>query len=100
MNADELVGDFLHEGGTVQNVGSDGQAEYPGDVRCGCSHACLTKFSKTVVRANRLSLAELEKNEKEMLVLGILVSQKFSEEVTQRGIQRNTRIAFRYKFEG
>ena len=60
----------------------------------------MTKFQNEVVQANRLNLAEFDKNEKEMPVLGILDSQKFSEEVTQKGKKGKKRIAFRYKFEG
>ena len=45
-------------------------------------------------------MAEFEKNEKEMLVLGILDSQKFSEGVTQKGRKRKKIIAFCYKVEG
>ena len=40
--------------------------------RCGCNRDCFKLFPKEAVEANRFMVLDLEKSQKEMLVLGIL----------------------------
>ena len=79
--AREFVGD--------QNKNDERQPPLPAahvhGIRCGCSHECLKKFSPENVESNRLTMRELEKDEKEMIVFGVLESVKWDENVTARG---------------
>ena len=75
----------------------------PGDqvqVRCGCSQECLKKVEWEAVEANRFTMQELEKGEKDVLVLALMNSGMFAEETNARNKKRKNRVGFQYTFEG
>lgn len=77
---------FVEEEGGEISTGegsvAGGASVHVEQVRCGCSRECLGKVAREKVAANRLTMCELEKGEKEVLVLGIMNSGTFSEELT------------------
>ena len=68
-------------------------------VRCGCSRECLKNISRHKIEANRLNMCELEKGEKEILVLGLMDSERFSGEHTTKKTKRK-HAAFEFSLEG
>ena len=75
----------------------------PGDqvqVRCGCSQECLKKVEWEAVEANRFTMLELEKGQKDVLVLALMNSGMFAEETNARNKKRKNRVGFQYTFEG
>ena len=67
--------------------------------QCGCSKDCLKAFDAADVEQNQLSMAELAKEEKELLILGLLESARHNVHVTSKGRKRK-RQRFAYSFLG
>ena len=59
-------------------------------IECGCNQGCLKKFSCADVDLNRLNMQELSQDEKDLLVMGILLSTQFDKGKTCRGKRKHT----------
>ena len=70
----------------------------PPDIQCGCNQECLKKFSKDEIEAHRLNLCDMEKEEKDLLVMGVLLSGQFESHDTRRGKRKHD--WYRYSFQG
>ena len=68
-------------------------------IRCGCEQNCLKRFDAGEIEAHRLNILDLERTEKEALVLGVLGSCCFAETSTAKGKNRR-RSAYAYQFGG
>eukprot|EP00117_Sycon_ciliatum_P031475 scpid39140/ scgid24612/ len=65
---------------------------------CGCTKNCLSKFPSSEVDDFQLTMRGLEKAEKDMLLMGVLLSAEYPRSDAQRGKRR--RAAFDYSFRG
>ena len=66
---------------------------------CGCSANCLTKLDVGEVEQSILNMCELEKDESNVLMLGILESLRHNANRTSKGKKRK-RERFSYSFQG
>lgn len=111
-DAETAAGRFLTAGagdeGRSESDGEGGERSESGAslcpnrsqlMRCGCDRHCLSSLDLGAVEANRLSLMELGKSEKEALVLGVLQSCRFDEERTAKGKLRK-KASFAYQYDG
>ena len=68
------------------------------DLECGCNQGCLKKFPREEIKAHRLNMLEMEKEEREMLVMGVLLSWQYNSQQAKRGKRKPD--WFRYCFQG
>ena len=68
-------------------------------LRWGCDQDCLRMFDEGEIEGHRLNLLEMEKSEREALVLGVLHSCSFSDDRNAKGKVRR-RNAYAYQFGG
>ena len=68
-------------------AGSSSSAKELNYMRCGYSQHCLRKLSSDDVES-RLNVMEMEKEDRDLFVLGIMPSQHFDETFTTRGKKR------------
>ena len=66
---------------------------------CGCVNNCIANFRPSEVEQNRLSMAELEKPEFDLLLMGFLAACMFNQDTTARHKKRKFH-AFAYSFLG
>ena len=66
---------------------------------CGCSLKCLSQFSPHDIDVNIMNMAEMEKKEKDLMVLGLLEALRHRTEQTLRGRKRNQQH-FSYSYLG
>lgn len=84
--------------GTIDSGSSATQSNPPPDLACGCNQACLRHFARDEIEAHRLNLCEMVKVEKDMLVMGVLLSVQCDGELTRRGKRKH--VEYRYCFQG
>ena len=65
-------------------------------VKCSCKTHCLTQFEAEHVQSHILSLREMEKDQKEMFIMGSLL--KVGAQETRHG--KRKRVRYRYTFHG
>ena len=66
---------------------------------CGCEKNCLAKFDCADIQQMQLNFAEMEKNEMDLLILGLLESCKYSVDTTARGNKRKKQW-YKYTYHG
>ena len=66
---------------------------------CGCQSNCLKNFDPAELEESILNMRDMEKSERDLIILGILESLRHSKERTTKGTKR-TRERFAYKFQG
>ena len=66
---------------------------------CGCVNNCIANFRPSEAEQNRLSMAELEKPEFDLLLMGFLAACMFNQDTTARQKKRKFH-AFVYSFLG
>ena len=84
--------------GNVSSASALKGQSVPEAKRC-FSKDCLKHFDAAEILQSRMNSQELERDEKDMLLLGILESLKYSSEENYYGKKRK-RAAFCYKFQG
>lgn len=92
----ERIGQFLaHAVGNEDEV--DDAEEHGEEVRtnCLCKNPCLQMFDKNNIDEHVLNLQELDKESKELYIMGSL--QKFSNDKTRSGKRRRIRYKFKYE---
>lgn len=85
------------EGGVVNNSLDQSVSQHI-LLECGCSQRCLNKLSKDDVADHRLSLCDMEKSEKDMLLMRILTSLQRDSDNLFCG--KRKRAHFNYSFKG
>ena len=65
---------------------------------CGCSLGCLAKFDPADIEQSRLSMAELGREEKELVLLGLLESARYTPDTSTHGKKRK-RQRFCYSYQ-
>lgn len=65
---------------------------------CGCSQCCLKAFDAAEIEQAQLTMMELDRQEKELIVLGLLESARYGAETTHGKKRRRAR--FSYSFQG
>jgi len=65
--------------------------------QCRCATQCLSKLSTDQIESHRLNVAEMEKNEKEMYIMGVL--QPVTSATTWRGDRKRKRVTYSYNGE-
>ena len=78
--------------------GSTGPKPLETNIVCGCSMACLRKFTQEEIDIHRLNMQEMEKEEKELIIMGVLMSTQFEKEASSRGKRKHQYFA--YSFQG
>ena len=73
------------DAGEAINIGAEVQCA---GTHCGCTKNCLQQFDLAQVEQNKLNFMELPKEEKDLMVLGLLESFLHSPETTWRGGKR------------
>ena len=99
---------FLSDGRSPRDSGSDSEREdsvggaqgtsCEEPEECGCRRACLRSFDSAVIEQTQLNMAEMDRQERDLIMLGILQSGRCGEEMT-RGRKRK-RQRFNYTFQG
>ena len=89
LDGDDTVEDDANNSGNESPV-SDGNGR-----RCSCKVDCVDQFDKETVSSHILGLKEMDKNEKEMYIMGSL--QKVANEETRRGKRKRVRYLFRFE---
>ena len=84
------------DAGEAINIGAEVQCA---GTHCGCTKNCLQQFDLAQVEQNKLNFMELPKEEKDLMVLGLLESFLHSPETTWRGGKRR-RQHFKYTYRG
>ena len=75
----------------------EGQAASAG-IACGCNQGCLGKFSPQDISLHRLNMQDMENGEKEVMIMGALLSVQYSKEKSFRGKRKH--MFFDYCFHG
>ena len=85
--------------GAAVSSASASSSSHQTETQCGCDSRCFRFFDAGEIEAHRLSIQDLEKTEKEVLVLGVLESCRHEEEQTTKG-KRRRRTRFSYQYRG
>ena len=66
---------------------------------CGCEKNCLAKFSWEEIQQQQFLMQELEKTEKEMFLMGMLLSKQNMSAETRRGKRKHATYLYSYQGE-
>ena len=93
-------GEESGRGDEASELGAKGAASTVSTRRmCGCQSNCMSMFDERDVEQNILSMREMEKKEKDLVILGLLESLRHNSERTLKGKKRQ-RERFVYHFQG
>ena len=90
-NGDEL------EDGAAANVTEEDEFNVDGDFVCKCSTNCMAPFERDVVESHILTVREMNKDEKEMYIMGVLREIGVDKQKTWRGDRKRKRYGYEFQ---
>ena len=103
VDVEQAAADFLIDEGMASPAAATAATVTPaGPIQqktCGCSKRCLENFDPAQLEQALLNFQEMEKNEQDLVVLGLLESSRYSVDTTTRGLKRKKQW-FKYTYGG